>query len=82
MDRLPTPSSTVTLPSGRDVPALGQGTWHMGDRPENRQREIATLREGLDLGLTLVDTAEMYGEGRSESLVGEASRAAATRPSW
>jgi len=44
----------------------------MGDRPERREREIATLREGLDLGLTLVDTAEMYGDGRSERLVGEA----------
>lgn len=72
MDRTPAPSSTVTLPSGRIVPALGQGTWHMGDRPERRAREIATLREGLDLGLTLLDTAEMYGDGRSERLVGEA----------
>lgn len=44
----------------------------MGDRPERRAREIATLREGLDLGLTLLDTAEMYGDGRSERLVGEA----------
>lgn len=44
----------------------------MGDRTERRAREIATLREGLDLGLTLVDTAEMYGDGNSESLVGEA----------
>ena len=65
-------SPAVTLPSGRSVPALGQGTWHMGDRPERREREIATLREGLDLGLTLIDTAEMYGQGTSERLVGEA----------
>lgn len=44
----------------------------MGDRPDRREREIATLREGLDLGLMVVDTAEMYGDGRSERLVGEA----------
>jgi diketogulonate reductase-like aldo/keto reductase len=54
------------------VPALGQGTWNMGDDPALRAEELATLRLGLDLGLTLIDTAEMYGEGLSESLVGEA----------
>ena len=63
---------TVELPSGEVVPALGQGTWHMGDDPRLRSEEIATLRLGLDLGLRLIDTAEMYGEGRSEALVGEA----------
>lgn len=62
----------VTLPCGESVPALGQGTWNMGDEPGRRQEEIATLRRGIDLGLTLIDTAEMYGDGRSESLVGEA----------
>lgn len=67
-----TSTPTVTLPSGRTVPALGQGTWHMGDRPDHRACEVATLRDGLDLGLTLVDTAEMYGDGRSETLVREA----------
>ena len=60
------------LPCGPSVPALGQGTWNLGDDPALRQEEIAALRHGLDLGLTLVDTAEMYGEGRSEQLVGEA----------
>ena len=63
---------SVTLPSGETVPALGQGTWTMGERPSVRAREIATLRAGLDLGLTLIDTAEMYGEGLAEALVAEA----------
>ena len=62
----------VQLPSGTSVPALGQGTWHMGDDPAARSEEIAALRLGLELGLTLIDTAEMYGDGRSERLVGEA----------
>lgn len=63
---------TVTLPSGVPVPVLGQGTWGMGETPERRQDEIAALRFGLDLGLTLIDTAEMYGEGGAEEVVGEA----------
>ena len=63
---------TVTLPSGETVPALGQGTWNMGDSAVSRAEEIAALRCGLDLGLTLIDTAEMYGEGRSEQLIAEA----------
>ena len=63
---------TVKMPSGDHVPALGQGTWGMGEDPALRAQEIASLRAGLDLGLTLLDTAEMYGEGRTESLVGEA----------
>src|SRR5947207_1527742 len=63
---------TVTFPSGQTVPALGQGTWNMGDHVATRAEELATLRLGLDLGLTLIDTAEMYGEGRSEELVAEA----------
>lgn len=62
----------VTLPSGERVAALGQGTWRMGDSNATRAEEIATLQLGLDLGLTLIDTAEMYGSGRSETLVGEA----------
>lgn len=63
---------TVALTSGESVPALGQGTWNMGDRREARSEEIAALQLGVDLGLTLIDTAEMYGEGLSEQLVGEA----------
>ena len=63
---------TVTLPSGERVPALGQGTWYMGENSALRAEEIATLQLGLDLGLTLIDTAEMYGEGGAEKMVGKA----------
>ena len=63
---------TVTLPSGERVPAFGQGTWFMGDERAKRAEEIAALRLGLDRGATLIDTAEMYGDGRAEQLVGEA----------
>jgi len=63
---------TVTLPSGERVPAFGMGTWHMGDDPAEHKEELATLRLGLDLGATLIDTAEMYGSGRTEELVGKA----------
>lgn len=63
---------TVELPSGEKVPALGQGTWNIGDSRATRAEEIGALRLGMDLGLTLIDTAEMYGEGKSEELVGEA----------
>jgi diketogulonate reductase-like aldo/keto reductase len=63
---------TLRFPSGDIVPALGQGTWMMGEDPALRQDEIASLRAGLDMGLRLIDTAEMYGEGLTESLVGEA----------
>ena len=66
------PMKTVTLPSGERVPALGQGTWNIGDSRSTRAAEIATLRRGIDLGLTLIDTAEMYGNGRSEQLIAEA----------
>lgn len=62
----------VTLPAGVQVCAYGQGTWHVGDDPAARGEEMATLRLGLDLGATLIDTAEMYGDGRAETLVGEA----------
>ena len=63
---------TVLLPSGETVPALGMGTWMMGDAQSRRAQELSALRTGLDLGLTLIDTAEMYGSGASEELVGEA----------
>jgi len=63
---------TVRLPCGEAVPALGQGTWMMGEDPALKAQEIASLRAGLDHGLSLIDTAEMYGEGRTETLVGEA----------
>ena len=63
---------TVTLPSGERVPALGLGTWRMGEQRATRKEEIATIQLGLDLGLTLIDTAEMYGDGRAEQLIAEA----------
>jgi diketogulonate reductase-like aldo/keto reductase len=63
---------TARLPSGEAMPALGQGTWYMGDDPRRRADEIAALRLGLDLGMTLIDTAEMYGNGAAEELVAEA----------
>ncbi|MES2537386.1 MAG: aldo/keto reductase [Pseudomonadota bacterium] len=60
------------LPSGEEMPVLGQGTWGMGEHPENRQNEIDALRFGLDLEMTVIDTAEMYGDGAAEELVGKA----------
>jgi diketogulonate reductase-like aldo/keto reductase len=60
-----------TLANGRTLPRLGQGTWRLGEQKSRRPAEIAALRTGLDLGLTLIDTAEMYGDGRSEELIGE-----------
>ncbi|MDD0976802.1 aldo/keto reductase [Pseudomonas fontis] len=54
------------------VPVIGQGTWHMGEDPAQRKREVAALQQGIDLGMTLLDTAEMYAEGGAESVVGEA----------
>lgn len=61
----------VKLPDGTQVPALGQGTWMMGNA-HNRAHEVAALKEGIALGMTLIDTAEMYGEGAAEICVGEA----------
>jgi diketogulonate reductase-like aldo/keto reductase len=63
---------TVLLPDGEKVPALGQGTWMMGERHDRRAAEIAALRTGVDLGMTLIDTAEMYGDGAAETLIAEA----------
>ena len=62
----------VALPSGERIPALGQGTWRFADDSRHRQDEIEALRLGLDLGMTLIDTAEMYGDGAAEELIGEA----------
>ncbi|WP_208640233.1 aldo/keto reductase [Massilia violaceinigra] len=63
---------TVTMRSGRHIPALGQGTWNMGEDPARRQDEIGALQLGMDLGMGLIDTAEMYGEGGAEEVVGAA----------
>jgi diketogulonate reductase-like aldo/keto reductase len=64
---------TVRLPDGTEVPALGQGTWHMGESARLAQQEVTALKLGIELGLTLIDTAEMYGNGRAEELVAEAT---------
>jgi diketogulonate reductase-like aldo/keto reductase len=63
---------TVALPDGTHVPALGQGTWHMGERAGAAKDEAAALRLGIDLGMTLIDTAEMYGNGGAEQVVAQA----------
>jgi diketogulonate reductase-like aldo/keto reductase len=63
---------TLKLPSGQLIPVLGMGTWQMGENALNRQSEIDALRHGLDLGLTLIDTAEMYGEGGAEEVIAQA----------
>ncbi|WP_243373390.1 aldo/keto reductase [Microvirga solisilvae] len=63
---------TVTLPTGEAVPALGQGTWQMAETSSRHAQEIEALRLGVELGMTLIDTAEMYGEGASEKLIAEA----------
>jgi diketogulonate reductase-like aldo/keto reductase len=63
---------TLSLPTGETVPALGQGTWHMGESAGKRNQEIAALRAGLELGMSLIDTAEMYAGGGAEEIVGEA----------
>lgn len=60
------------LPSGEQLPVLGLGTWHMGERPGNRQEEIDAIRSAVDHGMNLIDTAEMYGDGAAEELIGEA----------
>lgn len=63
---------TTKLPSGEQVPVLGQGTWHMAEGRHSRKDEIKALRLGIDLGMKLIDTAEMYADGEAEELVGEA----------
>jgi diketogulonate reductase-like aldo/keto reductase len=67
-----TATRTTMLPSGEMIPVLGQGTWHMAEDPRRRADEIAALRLGIDLGMTLIDTAEMYADGATEELVGRA----------
>ena len=63
---------TVTLRNGVQVPALGLGTWFLGDNKSARERELESLRAGVAAGMTLIDTAEMYGNGKAEKLVKEA----------
>lgn len=72
MPTVPTAMRTVRLPSGEAVPVLGQGTWHFAEHRSRRSDEIDALRHGLDLGMTLIDTAEMYADGAAEELVAAA----------
>jgi diketogulonate reductase-like aldo/keto reductase len=65
---------TVRMPDGTEVPALGQGTWHMGESGTAAKAEVAALKLGIELGMTLIDTAEMYGNGAAEELVAEATQ--------
>ncbi|MBU6437120.1 MAG: aldo/keto reductase [Betaproteobacteria bacterium] len=67
---------SVRLPDGAVVPALGLGTWRLGEGAATHARDVATVRQALDVGYRLIDTAEMYGEGGAEQVVGEAVRAA------
>ena len=63
---------SATLPGGETIPVLGQGTWRMGEDKSKRPSEVAALRTGIDLGINLIDTAEMYADGGAERVVGEA----------
>lgn len=66
--------ATLDLPSAGTVPVLGQGTWYMGEQAHRRPEEVRALQLGIDLGMTLIDTAEMYADGGAEAVVGEAIR--------
>ncbi|PDT30917.1 aldo/keto reductase [Rhizobium sp. L9] len=68
------PIPSITIPNGAEVPVLGQGTWAMGEDAGHAKAEIESLRAGIDLGMTLIDTAEMYGDGGAEEIVGQAVR--------
>ena len=68
------PNNRISMPAGDSVPALGQGTWYMGESARKRAEEVRALQLGIDLGLTLIDTAEMYADGGAEEVTGEAIR--------
>lgn len=71
----PIQNQQIRLPDGSLIPRLGQGTWKMGEDDEKAEREIAGLRHGISLGMNLIDTAEMYGDGKAENIAGNAIRA-------
>jgi diketogulonate reductase-like aldo/keto reductase len=73
---LPSPAPTVALPDGTRWPALGLGTWQYGERATQREAEVAVLRLAFEIGYRLIDTAEMYGEGGAETVVGRALQGA------
>ena len=68
---------TIRLKSGQSLPSLGMGTWRMGENSKDFDDEVLALRHGLGLGFSLIDTAEMYGEGGAEEVVSERIEAAA-----
>src|ERR1051326_2161242 len=68
------------LPSGATMPAFGIGTWRMGESSRKRRQELDAINHALDLGYPMVDTAEMYGEGSAEEIVGEALKGRKQRP--
>jgi len=72
MTRNKAAARTVRLPDGTELPAIGQGTWYMGESSHQRDNEVRALQSGLELGMTLIDTAEMYADGRAEEVTGEA----------
>jgi len=78
VDRQSTMKS-ISLPDGRVVPVLGVGTWRMGETRRSRAAEVAALRHAFELGYRLVDTAEMYGEGGAEEILGQALSEALSR---
>ena len=69
---MPAAIHSLSLPSGKTIPVMGQGTWQMAENPSRRAEELEALRAGVDLGMTLIDTAEMYGSGAAEELIAEA----------
>jgi aryl-alcohol dehydrogenase-like predicted oxidoreductase len=70
------PARSITLRSGEKIAALGQGTWHFAESPARRSEEVASIRLGIELGMTVIDTAEMYSNGAAEALVGGDRRTA------
>ncbi len=73
------PMSVTSLPSGEALPVLGQGTWTMGVDARRRKEEIASLRLGIELDMTLIDTAEMYADGGAEKVAAQAIAGRRTR---
>lgn len=63
---------TIQLPDGTTLPAIGQGTWYMGEKQSSRREEVQALRYGIERGMTVIDTAEMYAEGGAEEVTGKA----------
>ena len=69
---LVTERNRILLPDGSTMSKLGQGTWQMGEDDEKLQREVDGLKHGIEIGIDLIDTAEMYADGKAENIVGNA----------